>query len=209
MKILLLLLLLLLPLAAQDYDALQVARWEAAYVLPHRRKAVELTVDRIERNKYRYVAVSKATGVPWYALAGLHNMESSGSFHHHLHEGSSLKWRTRYIPKGRPKTGNPPFTWEYSAIDAMAYDAMGGKSWAKLGPALTALEGYNGFGMRRYHPEVPTPYLWSFCGPVAIFLPGKYVADGVYSSTARSGQIGIAALWKEMARRKLIEIPTP
>ncbi len=194
---------------SQDRDAQQVERWKAAYVLPHRVKAVQLTVDRIVSNQNRYKAVGSVTGVPWYALAGIHNMESSGSFHHHLHEGSSLKWRTRYVPKGRPKTGTPPFTWEYSAIDAMNYDSMGEKNWAKLGAALTALEGYNGFGMRRYHPNVPTPYLWSFCGPGTIFLPGKYIADGVYSSTARSEQIGIAALWKEMERRKLIEIPTP
>ena len=158
MKLLLLTILALVaPLAAQDHDALQVARWKAAYVLPHRAKAVQLTVDRIITHKSRYKAVGTVTSVPWGVISSLHNMESSGSFHHHLHEGSSLKWRTRYIPKGRPKTGNPPFTWEYSSIDAMIYDSMGSKNWSRLGPMLTAVENYNGSGYRRFQPSTPSP----------------------------------------------------
>jgi lysozyme family protein len=133
-------------------------------------------------------------------------MESSGSFSCHLHEGSSLKWRTKYVPKGRPLTGKPPFTWEYSAADAMVYDAMGAVEWVKLGPALSACEGYNGWGYKKYHPSTPTPYLWA---GTAVERVGRYVADSKWSSTTRSQQIGIAALWKEMERRKMIKIPPP
>lgn len=208
MNYLLFLVALTLPAWAQSHDELQVQRWKAAYVLPHRTKAVQLTVDRIVLHKNRYTAVGDVTGVPWYVIAGLHAMEASGSFFCHLHEGSSLKWRTRYVPKGRPLTGKPPFTWEYSAADAMVYDNMRSKNWAKLGPMLSACERYNGDGMRRYHPAVPTPYLWSFCGPTSIFRPGKYIADGKFSSTAVSGQVGIVPIWKELARRGVIATPS-
>lgn len=204
MKILLLLLALVSVAYSQDHDRLQETRWKDAYVLPHRAKAVQLTVDRIIAHKSRYKAVGSVTAVPWYVLASLHSMEASGSFSCHLHEGSSLKWRTRYIPKGRPKTGTPPFTWEYSAIDAMQYDDMGTKNWSRLGAALSACEVYNGTGYRRFHPSTPTPYLWSFS---SVERPGKYIADSKWSSTARSGQVGVVAIWKELERRKEISLP--
>lgn len=204
MRTLLLIALLAGPTAAQSHDQLQVARWRAAYVLPHRVKAVSMVADRIVSFRSRYKAVGSVTGVPWGVLASLHNMEASGSFSKHLHEGSSLQWRTRWIPKGRPKTGNPPFTWEYSAIDAMQYDNMGARDWARLGPLLTAVENYNGSGYRRFHPTTPSPYLWSFS---SVERPGKYVADGKWSSTARSGQVGVVPILKELERRGEINLP--
>ena len=122
-------------------------------------------------------------------------MEASGNFGCHLHEGSSLKFRTRYVPVGRPKTGNPPFTWEYSAEDALAYDKMGSKNWSSLSATLEACEFYNGSGYARYHPETPSQYLWAFS---SIARPGRYVADGKWSSTGVSQQPGIAVIWKTM-----------
>lgn len=126
-------------------------------------------------------------------------MESGGDFTCHLHEGSSLKWRTKYVPKGRPlPPAQPPFTWEFSATDAMRYDRMGEKNWNYVGAALTACELYNGAGYMKYHPETPSPYLWA---ATSIEKPGKYVADGKWSPTARSAQIGVAAIW--------LLLPTP
>lgn len=204
MKPILVWLLLLFCVQAQDHDALQVKRWKDAYVLPHRVKAVSMVVDRIVTHKSRYKAVGNVTGVPWFIISGLHNMEASGSFAKHLHEGSSLQWRTRWIPKGRPKTGTPPFTWEYSAIDAMIYDSMGAKNWRALGSMLTAVENYNGSGYRRFHPSTPSPYLWAFS---SVEKPGKYVADGKWSSTARSGQVGVVPILKELERRGEAAMP--
>lgn len=190
-----------------NHDLLQITRWREARVSPNRQREVELIVDRIVRNAERYRAVSSRTAVPWHVIAGLHNMESSLNFTRHLHEGSSLRWRTRDVPKGRPKPpANPPFTWEFSALDALTYDRMGEKKWSDLGKSLSACEGYNGWGYAKYHPATPTPYLY---GGTAAARPGKYVSDGVWSSTAWSSQIGIAALWKELERRKLVVIPAP
>jgi lysozyme family protein len=48
------------------------------------------------------------------------------------------------------------------------------QDWSLAG-LLYRLEAYNGFGYRKHHPEVLTPYLWSFSSTTA----GKYVQDGV------------------------------
>src|SRR5437870_4838633 len=36
--------------------------------------------------------------------------------------GDPLTPRTTHEPKGRPSAGNPPFAWEDSAADALAFD---------------------------------------------------------------------------------------
>lgn len=189
-----------------NHDAKQVERWKSATLDKRRVHETKAIADRIQRNAARYKTVADRTGVPWHVIAGLHNMEASGAFTKHLHEGSPLTARTRFVPKGRPKTGTPPFTWEFSAEDALNYDSMGRKNWAKLGPSLSACEAYNGLGYAKFHPNTPTPYLWAGS---SVERPGKYVADGKWSSTARSGQIGVATIWKELQNRGVITIPPP
>jgi lysozyme family protein len=185
-------------------DDLQTRRWAAAIVEPRRAREASLICDRILARQNRYQSVQRATWVPWHVIAGLHNMEASGSFNCHLHEGSPLTARTRYVPKGRPLAGKPPFTWEESAVDALLYDRMDCVDWQHIGTSLEACERYNGTGYLRHHPETPTPYLWA---GTSIERPGKYVADGVWSSTARSSQIGIAAIWKTLIARGMIRSP--
>lgn len=182
-----------------NHDAVNRARWESMTIAKHRVHEVQVIVNRIEKNRVRYDKVAKDSKVPWHVISSIHSMESGGSFNHHLHEGSSLKYRTKYVPKGRPKTGNPPFTWEYSAIDALAYDKMEKKNWSEVGSALTACEGYNGFGVAIYHPESTSAYLWA---GTSAEKAGKYVGDNKWSATARSKQIGIAAIWKEIEKKE-------
>lgn len=176
-------------------DDLRVKRFRKAAVKPHKVMQVDRIVARIMSNKSRYVSVDSKTSVPWYVIAGLHNMESSGSFRHHLHEGSPLYGRTRWVPKGRPKWGKPPYKWEDSAKDALAYDNMGSVRWAYLFDTLWAIQRYNGTGYWRYHRSTPSPYLYA---ATSIERPGKYVSDGKWSSTAISKQIGVAAVFKRM-----------
>jgi lysozyme family protein len=182
----------------------QKPRWDKAVVNARHRVQVSRIADRILANRSRYESVASTSGVPWYVIAGLHNMESSGSFRHHLHEGSPLSGRTRWVPKGRPKGGKPPFTWEASATDALAYDSMGAVKWSSLSRTLYAVERYNGTGYLCYHQDVPTPYIWSGTN---LYTKGKYVADGKWSSTAISQQIGVAAIWKELQARKAFTPP--
>ena len=170
--------------------------YESALVRPNRRAAVDQLVKRITASQPRYQKVGKALGVPWYVVGIIHSLEASGDFSRHLHNGDPLTARTVHVPAGRPPTGKPPFTWEQSAIDALRLRGMDRwKDWSVPG-TLFQLEGYNGFGYRDHHPDVPSPYLWSFTNH---YTRGKYVADGRFSATAVSQQCGAAPLLKALA----------
>ncbi len=149
----------------------------------------------------RYQAVEDELGVPWFFVSVIHNMESGRDFHCHLHNGDPLTVRTTHEPSGRPRRGNPPFTWEESARDALSIKGLGaGTDWSLAG-TLYQLERYNGWGYRLYHTHVLSPYLWSFSNH---YRSGKYVADGTWSDTAVSKQCGAAVLLRRMAESNLI-----
>jgi len=177
---------------AKEYSLL----YESCLIRPNRKAAVGQVVRRLTANRPRYEKVAKALKMPWYVVAVIHNMEAGGDFKRHLHNGDALSARTTHVPAGRPKTGKPPFTWEASAIDALTGQGLGTwKDWSIPG-ALYKLEGYNGWGYRDHHPTVKSPYLWSFSNH---YTKGKYVADGRFSPTAVSQQIGAAVLLKQLA----------
>lgn len=183
----------LTPALAAEYRAL----FDSCAILPARAGDVEAIATRIVAAKARYEAAGKALGIPWYFIGAVHSLESSLSFATHLHNGDPLTKRTTHVPKDRP-LGNPPFTWEVSATDALKLRGLDKwKDWSLSG-LLYALEGYNGFGYRLFHPEVKSPYLWSFSNH---YTSGKYVADGTWSPTAKSGQCGAAVLLRRMAER--------
>jgi len=169
-------------------------------IRPNRAAAVEGLINSLVANRARYEAVGNPLGIPWHFIAVIHNMESSQSFTRHLHNGDPLSARTVQVPAGRPKTGNPPFTWEESAADALGMRGIGAVTDWSLSGTLYQIEGYNGFGYRTFHPQVLSPYLWSFSNQ---YTSGKYVADGTWSDTAVSAQCGAATLLRRMAERKL------
>lgn len=171
--------------------------------MPARTRDVSEAVSRILANKSRYVAVSQATGVPWWAIAIIHKMECNLSFEKHLHNGDRLTARTWRVPKGRPAKGKPPFTWEASAIDALQYDKLHlWRDWSVPGAAY-CFEKFNGFGYRKY--GIPSPYLWSFTNRYA---QGKYVRDNVYDPNAVSEQSGAMALLYVLMQRDSSVVPT-
>ena len=170
--------------------------YESCLTRPNRKASVNVLARKIRANRKRYEKVGKAVGVPWYVVGIIHSLEASGNFTRHLHNGDPLSARTVHVPAGRPKTGKPPFTWEQSAIDALRGRGLGAwKDWSVPG-TLYQLEAYNGFGYRDHHPNVPSPYLWSFSNH---YTRGKYVADGRFSATAVSQQVGAALLLKQLA----------
>lgn len=143
------------------------------------------------RARYARLAFELDGGPPWYVIALLHQLEASGSWRSHLHNGDPLMTRTSHVPAGRPAEGEPPFTWEESAGDALRLRGLCGlPSWG-LAETLYRLEGFNGWGYRRHHPETLSPYLWAGSEH---YRAGKYVADGRWSATAVSRQIGAAVL---------------
>jgi lysozyme family protein len=169
--------------------------YESCLIRPERLAAADALAKKIRTNRPRYDAVGGPLGIPWYAVGLIHAMEASLNFGAHLHNGDPLTARTVHVPAGRPKTGTPPFTWEQSATDAFAQQGFASwKNWSVAG-ILFKLEGYNGFGYRQYHPDVLSPYLWSFSNH---YTRGKYVGDGSFSATATSEQCGAAVLLKRL-----------
>ena len=165
----------------------------SCYVRPARKAVVDSVARGLAANKARYQKVGDALGVPWYVIAVIHSLEAGGDFTRHLHNGDLLTARTVHVPAGRPVKGNPPFTWEQSATDALR-GLRKWKDWSVPG-SLYQLEAYNGWGYRNHRPPVPSPYLWSFSNH---YTRGKYVADGRFSPTAVSQQCGAAVVLKRL-----------
>jgi lysozyme family protein len=191
----------------KDYENL----FNSCVVRTERVNTVNEIVKKLLVNINRYQNVGEATGIPWYFVAVIHNMEANLSFTRHLHNGDPLTGRTIQVPAGRPIKANPPFTWEVSAIDALTLKKLGPQTDWSLAGTLYQLESYNGWGYRLYHPYVPSPYLWSFSNQ---YKSGKYVADGTWSDSAVSKQCGAAVLLRRMAETDIIEfadqpIPAP
>ena len=159
--------------------------------------ARQATVDAIARkllaNKSRYQSIESQTGVPWYMIAALHMRESDADFSTHLHNGDPLTGRTYHVPAGRPRTGNPPFRWEESAIDALTMHGFNEIHDWPIERVAYECEKYNGWGYRNH--GVPSAYLWSFSN---IYDGGKYVADGVWSAVAQDQQCGVMPMISRM-----------
>ena len=175
--------------------------WDRMYIHDNKVSTVNWHVDKIMKGETRYRGVSKAAGIPWWTLGIIHMLEAGASFNHHQHNGNPLSGRTYEVPAGRPKTGNPPFTWEESAIDATRYDGLHEvKEWT-IPHIAFVMESFNGFGYRQYNN--PSPYLWSFSN---IWKKGKYVKDGKYDPNAGSDQAGGLVILKRFFDRKILKL---
>ena len=172
--------------------------FDTCAINPTKYLEVDKAVDRILAGKPNYEKVSAITKVPWYLIGIIHNMEGTGSFNGHLHNGDSLSARTKNVPKNRPLTGQPPFKWEDSAVDALQLRKLDKISNWTIPEILFQLEGYNGYGYRT--KGIYSPYLWSYSNH---YKKGKYVADKVYDPNAVSKQVGAAILLRRLSERQL------
>ena len=175
---------------------------------------VKRYVQEIAKRKSRYMKVSQSLGgtIPWVFIGISHVMEGGVGphFDKHLHNGDPLcgkkrkkPYRTVNVPRGRP-THNPRhdklcYTWEESAKDAMSLKGFQNwKGWNLIQVWGYAFERYNGFGYRGTYKGkrigINSPYLWSFTNH---YQKGKYYADGKFSWTLVSKQVGAMALLKE------------
>jgi lysozyme family protein len=173
-------------------------------IAPDKMAEVEGVVERILQSQTRYARVATQSGVPWYVIAVIHNMECGLSFAKHLHNGDSLERRTVNIPVGRPKTGKPPFAWEVSALDALEYDGLTRWNDWSIGGICYKLEDYNGWGYRAH--KINSPYLWSYSN---LYRSGKYVADNKWSDKAVSRQCGAAVILRGMSERGVVDLASP
>lgn len=181
------------------YDALApeyASLWDGMVIGDRLRTAIDRMAARVLSGKERYRTIEAQTRVPWYVVGVIHAMESGCKFDCHLHNGDPLSAKTKLVPRGRPLGGSAPFTWEQSACDALlmkGYDKL--PDWT-VERICWALERYNGWGYRRFHKDVLSPYLWSGSNH---YTRGKYVADGKWSATAISAQPGAMPLLKRMS----------
>lgn len=182
----------LTPALRSEYQSL----FDTCQIRPEKRAIVQKTVEGIVSARARYANVGDELNVPWYVVGVIHNMEGSLNFATHLHNGDPLSARTVQVPAGRPHKGSPPFTWEASAVDALKL--QGYDSWAdwSIPGMLFKWERYNGWGYRNHHPDVKSPYLWSFTNQ---YDRGKYVKDGIWDPDAVSKQVGAACVLRRLA----------
>jgi len=159
---------------------------------------IDSYINKIVANRSTYESVSQKVNVPWYFIAIIHNMECSLNFKRHLHNGDPLTAKTVHVSAGRPINGNPPFTWEASAIDALTLEGFTAwKDWSVPG-MLYSFEKYNGFGYR--NKGINSPYLWSMSNQ---YTKGKYTSDGHFDYDAISNQCGAAVLLRRMAEKQI------
>jgi len=169
-------------------------RWRTAKVI---RTGFDPVAKRLVQAKARYQNVTGMTGVPWWAIAVIHEREASQRWDTQLGQGDPLDKISTHVPKGRgPFTG--PSAWENGAEDALKNCAPYAAKWKdwSAGGTLTILEQYNGLGYA--NKGVPSPYIWSGTDQ---YVSGKYVADHDYRPDVVDKQLGCAGLL--MAMRKI------
>ena len=157
--------------------------------------------DTIILNQPRYEVIGKPINIPWFFIGILHTMECGLSFKKHLHNGDPLTARTVQVPKGRPKEGTAPFTFEESAKDALINEGFTTVTDWSVPGMLFLFEKYNGFGYRRASIRIATPYLWSYSNH---YKKGKFSMDGKYDPNLVSKQPGTASILRRLAEKQVI-----
>jgi lysozyme family protein len=184
------------PATSTDFAALrdEYAAWYAAcQPRPERQGELAYYLKRLKQGQATYQQVGASLNIPWVFIGITHGMECGFNFLTHLHNGDPLSARTVQVPKGRPASGNPPFTWSQSARDALIFKGYHQVDDWSVPHMLHLFERYNGMGYRRR--GVPTPYLWSYSN---LYAKGKFVADGHFDPEAVSKQCGAALMLKSV-----------
>ena len=178
--------------------------WKIAKILPSRQTEVNEVAERLcaESAKVRYQEIEKATNVPWFVIAVIHEREASQDFTKQLGQGDPLNQISRHVPRGMgpyfDHPNDPPLhdAFYRCAVDTLENSSPYAARWKDwtAGGALTLLVLYNGTGYFDYH-HMPSPYDW---GATDQERYGKYTSDGHFSATAWDTQIGCAAMLKAM-----------
>lgn len=169
-----------------------------------KQKQFEAAATLIKQGEDRYKSLEGKTGVPWYLIGMLHYREGDCNFGTNLANGDSLRFRTVHIPRGRPPVGNPPFTFEYAAIDALKYEGFDKISDWSIERVLYCMEQYNGWGYRIR--GYPSAYVWAGTNN---YHSGKFVADDVFSASVVDQQLGCAGIFKVLLDEHIDEPDMP
>ena len=164
--------------------------WDAMVIKPNRLAEFNADAKYALAHKMTYLTIENTSGVPWYLVAVLHRRESDADFRTYLGNGDRLDRRTTHVPRGR----GPFPSFVAGALDALRLDGLSSvKDW-RLEKCLYYCELFNGAGYSMR--GLPSPYIW---GGTNQQRPGKYVSDGVWSSSAWDGQPGCAPILKQIA----------
>lgn len=169
------------------------AKWDKMVISPERDAQVTEAAKKVIAGKPIYYKLQTETGVPWYFIGVLHYRESDCKFNTHLHNGDSLNAKTVHVPQGRPRVGNPPFTFDYSAQDALHYEGFTNQPDWSLEAMAYRFEAYNGWGYRSHH--CASPYLWSGSND---YTSGKFISDHVFDGTVVDSQMGTMPILKKI-----------
>lgn len=172
--------------------------WDLATLRPEREADTKAIAAKLNKNFGLYQPVAVEIGCPWWFIACIHQRESDCNFKTHLHNGDPLRRRTVQVPAGRPIAGEPPFTWQESALDALRMKGLDKVPSWEIPRCLFEWERYNGWG---YFGRIASPYVWSF---TTLYKAGKYVADHVYDEDAVDKQCGTAAMLKALVAAGLV-----
>lgn len=197
---------LLAPFLARAERPDQAARWQSARINPRDTIYLDRLVTRWKRtaSDYQIVQTMKANGVPAVVAFCLFYREADNDMTKSPAQGDTLMHPSRNEPTGRIPGKTPPFKWAEAAFDAYyVCDKLDRKDWRTMATTLAAIESFNGRGYAKYHPDVPTPYLWSGTN---LYTRGKYVRDGRFDPYAVDEQVGVAAILLRMKERG-IDLP--
>lgn len=176
--------------------------WHTMQISEAKIGKIQEQADKVISNKEKYKAIEKLTGVPWYFIGLLHLRESNCNFNTHLHNGDPLSARTVHVPKGFPRTGNPPFSFEFSAVDALRYMKLDKVTDWSIANVAFYFEEYNGFG---YRPKkVNSPYLWAGTNH---YIKGKYTTDHKYNPNAVDQQLGVMPILARILAEESVTNP--
>lgn len=183
----------------EDYQQ----RFQACVIEAARIEQVDVILSNLQSHQTRYQRVGNSLGIPWYVVAILHYLENASDFSVHLHNGDPLAQRTVHEPAERPLAGNPPFSWEASAVDALQQRLLDRWSDWSLTGTLFKLEAYHGWQYRLREPSVPSPYLWSFSNH---YQQGKWISGDLWNDNAVADYCGGAVLLRRLAEQDLITL---
>ncbi len=172
--------------------AANARRWAVARLVSARGGAFRDNARRLVAARSKYAGVAAKTGVPWFAIAVIHEREASQRWDASIAQGDRWDRVSVHVPRGR----GPFASWDAAAIDALTDCAPHAARWRDWSPGglLTLLEQYNGLGYAAM--GIPSPYVWAGTDQ---YKSGKYVADGRFDPLAVDQQLGCAGLLLAMA----------
>lgn len=164
---------------------------------PSRADEIKNVADKVLAGKDTYQLLAEASNdnMPWYVIGNIHWLESNCNFDCHLHNGDPLTARTVHVPANRPPAdaGDPPFSFEFSARDALNYEQLTLWNEWRVPGCLFIWEKYNGFGYRLHNAV--SPYLW---GGSQHYTKGMFPRDHDWQPEMVSRAIGSAVILKWM-----------